>query len=254
MASEKRFGYEWSKYKDILPQYEKQFLGWVSPLTPDDFKNKVILDAGCGMGRNSYWPLKYGAKKVIAFDFDLKSVNAAKENLKEFPNAEVYYNSIYDIDFNNEFDIAFSIGVIHHLENPQKAIQNLARAVKPGGRVLIWVYAYQGNEWIVKFISPVRKLITSRLPPAFLNFLTYFVSLPFFIAVNIWPFNNPYLKQLKDFGFHHIHSIIFDQLLPEVANYWREEEAGNLLIQAGLKDIRTIRKNQNSWTVIGQKA
>lgn len=253
MASQERFGYEWSKYPKILPEYEGQFLKWVFPLIPDDFKGKRILDAGCGMGRNSFWPLKYGASEIVAFDFDQRSVEVARKNLAEFSNANVIYKSIYDIDYKDEFDIVFSIGVIHHLENPREAIRCMIQAVRPGGIVLIWVYGYEGNEWIVKSVSPVRRLITSRLPPALLNFLTYFLSTPFFALVRILPFKNQYLRQLKNFGFKHIHSIIFDQLLPRIANYYKKEEALGLMDGFGLKDFKIYRKNKNSWTVLGRK-
>ncbi|MEK7598920.1 MAG: class I SAM-dependent methyltransferase [Patescibacteria group bacterium] len=253
MASQERFGYEWSRYKKILPEHEGQFLKWVFPLVPEDFKGKRVLDAGCGMGRNSFWPLKYGVSEAVAFDFDQRSVQAARRNLSAFPHARVLYQSVYDADFENEFDIVFSIGVIHHLENPREAVRRMVRAAKSGGAVLIWVYGYEGNEWIVKFVSPARRLITSRLPPAFLNFLTYFLSAPFFALVKILPFKNPYLRQLKNFGFNHIHSIIFDQLLPRVANYYKKEEAFGLMDGFGLKDIEIYRKNKNSWTVLGRK-
>jgi len=105
MGSQDRFGYEWDKYDFMLPMYEKQFLMWIGPdLGPEDFKDKAVLDAGCGMGRNSYWPCKYGAKEVLAFDFDQRSVEAAQKTLKDFSAAKVIYKSIYDIDFVNRFE------------------------------------------------------------------------------------------------------------------------------------------------------
>ena len=45
-----RFGYEWSKYPAIIALYEHQFAAWVHPFTPQDFKSKRTLDAGCGTG------------------------------------------------------------------------------------------------------------------------------------------------------------------------------------------------------------
>jgi len=101
-----------------------------------DFKGKIILDAGCGMGRNSYWPLRWGAKRVISFDYDKQSVEAAKKTLSEFSNSEVVFKSIYEIDWRNYFDITFSIGVIHHLKNSSLAIDNLVKSLKPGGILL----------------------------------------------------------------------------------------------------------------------
>ena len=254
MASEERFGFEWGKYSCIDPKYEAQFQNWVHPLAPSDFKDKNILDAGCGMGRNSYWCLKYGARGVTAFDFDQRSVGAAQKNLKQFQNANVLYKSIYDIDWTDEFDTAFSIGVIHHLNNPKKAVQNLIRSVKKGGIILLWVYSYEGNEWIIRYINPIRIHITSKLPVRLVHFLSYFCSIPLWVFVKIFRGPNAYLRQLSAFSFYHIHSIVFDQLIPEVANYWTKKEVINLLQEAGLEEVNIHQPpNKSGWTVVGKK-
>ena len=249
-----RFGYEWSKYSEMDPNYEEQFQKWVYPLTPSFFAGKKILDAGCGMGRNSYWALKYGAGEVVAFDSDERTVRSASNLIGKIRNAKVELASIFNIPYENYFDLVFSIGVIHHLESPELAIKNMVKAAKPGAMVLIWVYGYEGNEWVERFVSPVRKLITSRINLTLLDYLTYFVSLPFFVFVKLAPMKNSYLQQLKRFKFKHIHSIIFDQLLPQIAKYYKKNEAKNLLIEAGLKEIKIYRVNNNSWTVTGVKS
>ncbi|MEK6933965.1 MAG: class I SAM-dependent methyltransferase [Nanoarchaeota archaeon] len=247
-----RFGYEWNKYNRIIPEYELQFLKWVFPLKKEDFKGKKILDAGCGIGRNSYWPLIYGAKKVLAFDYDPRTIEVAKRNLAKFKNAEIKYNSIYGIDFKNKFDISFSIGVIHHLEHPKEAVKKLIKATKKGGRVLIWVYGYEGNEWIVKYINPIRK-ITSKLPVFITHFIAYGFSIPLYVYVRLFKQKKDYLKQISRFKFWHLHSIVFDQLIPKIANYWRKEEACELMEKQGLKNIKAYQVNGNSWTVVGTK-
>ena len=254
MGSEKRFGYEWNKYSEIDPNYEVQFLKWIYPLQPEDFKGKKVLDAGCGMGRNSYWALKYGAGDLVAFDFDQRSVAAAKRNLSGFKDVQVEFRNIYDLPWQNEFDLVFSIGVIHHLENHGEAIKNLIRAAKPGGRILLWVYGHEGNEWIVKLVSPVRKFLTSKLPVGLVHLLSYLASAPLWAWVKIFHGPGPYLKQLSGFSFYHIHSIVFDQLIPKIAHYWTKEEARSLLSSfEELKDIEIHQVNSNSWTVLGEK-
>lgn len=255
MASEKRFGYEWHKYNQLDSNYEMQFRKWIGLLKPGDFKDKKVLDAGCGMGRNSYWALKYGAKQLLAFDYDQRSVAAAKKNLSCFNNCQIEFRNIYELPWQNEFDIAFSIGVIHHLENPYLAVNNLIKSVRPGGTILIWVYGYQGNQWIVRLVNPVRKNITSKLPVGLVHFLSHFASLPLWLWVKTFKGPGPYLNQLSKFKFWHTHSIVFDQLIPKVANYWRKEEAYQLFdnFRKDLKEINIYPVNNNSWTVLAKK-
>lgn len=254
MSSEERFGFEWSKYNFMDENYRLQFEKWVFPLIKKDFEGKKVLDAGCGMGRNSYWSLTWGAERVTAFDCDTRSVEAAKKNLEKFKNTEVLYKSIYDIDRSNEFDIAMSIGVIHHLKDPKLALQNLVKSLKSGGKLLIWVYSREGNGLIVKFISPVRKLITSKLPVRLTYFLSYFFSTPLYIFLKIFRPKNSYLNQLRNFKFWHIHSIVFDQLIPDIANYWTKEEVEELIGSLRLKEFSVLRPpNGQGWTVIGIK-
>lgn len=255
MSSQDRFGFEWERYSHIDPNYQLQFKNWVYPLTPADFADRKVLDAGCGMGRNSYWALRWGAKMVVAFDYDERSVEAAKRNLEEFgERAEVVFKSIYELPRENEFDLAFSIGVIHHLEDPKLAIQNLVKALKPGGRLLIWVYSYEGNERIVKFVNPVRINVTSKLPPGLVHSLTYFVSIPLWILIKILRGPTKYLRQLSTFKFRHVHSIVFDQLIPRVANYWTKSEAFALLNFPDLEQVEIYQpENKMGWIVTGIK-
>lgn len=254
MSSSDRFGYEWNKYSAMDQNYELQFKNWIYPLDKCDFNNLEILDAGCGMGRNSVWPLKWGAKRITAFDFDHRSVKRAKENLSVYPNAEVLFKSIYEMDWTRRFDLVFSIGVIHHLEYPKKALENLVRSLKTGGIIVVWVYGLEGNEWIVKYVNPIRKLITSRLPLPAVHFLSYFVSIPLFLFTRIFKGPSPYFRQISGFSLRHINSIVFDQLIPRVANYWSNQEVGNLFSDLGLRDLKIILPpNKMGWTIIAKK-
>jgi len=256
MSSSERFGFEWNKYRGIYPnyydQYRDQFLNWVTPLESEYFAGKSILDAGCGMGRNSYWPLSWGAQELIAFDKDPRSVKAAKENLKKFTNAQVVESDIYDLPWSDKFDFAFSIGVIHHLKYPKKALEQIKRTLKPGGEILIWVYSKEGFETILKILNPIRKYITSRMPLGLLHALTYIPSVPFYLYLHLFPQSREYFKQLRSFSFSHMHSILFDQLLPDVAAYYSEAEARDLLSMFREVSIRKP-KNLNGWIVRGIK-
>ena len=210
------------------------------------------MDGGCGTGRNSYWPLKYGAESVTGFDFDERKVQRATENLKDFENANIEYKSFYDFDYKNEFDISFSIGVVHILEDSKKAVNKLIDATKEGGKVLIWVYGYEGVEWVVRYINPIRR-VTSILPPWMVDVVSYFFSAPLFLFLKIFPHKHSYYELLSRFKVWHVHTIVVDQLVSPITGYLTKEEAIALMESEHLKDITAHWVNQNSWAVSGTK-
>jgi len=252
-GSPDRFGYEWNEYQEIRPEYEVQFRRWTPFLAPEDWAARTALDVGCGMGRNSYWPLHYGAEKVISIDVDARSLASARRTLASFPNSDVRERSAYDNGLTNEVDIAFSIGVIHHLEFPKLALEQMVNATKPGGQVLIWVYGYENNEWIVKYFDPFRKALFSRLPIGLVHHLSLYPSAALWLALRLGLSRIEYFRLLRTFTFRHLRSIVFDQMLPKIAHYWSRQEVEQLMSGAGLQDVRTQWVNEMSWTAIGRK-
>ena len=252
-GSPTRFGYEWNRYSEIEPVYEEQFRRWTVHLTQEDWKNKYFLDVGCGMGRNSYWPMKYGASGGVAIDVDDRSLKSARKTLENYPSVHLKHKSAYDLDETNCFDIAFSIGVIHHLEYPEKALKAMVNSVVPGGKVLIWVYGYENNEWIVQYLNPLRKLLFSKLPISLVHFLSLFPASILWLFLKLGIGRIEYFKLIKDFSFWHIRSIVFDQMLPNIANYWAKDEVEDLMRKAGLNEVKLSWVNEMSWSAIGVK-
>lgn len=252
-GSPDRFGFEWATYRKILPIYEEQFRRWTPFFAPEDWKNKTFLDVGCGTGRNTLWPLQYGAQEGYAIDVDEGSLGAARENLQHVKGAKVLKMSAYDIDFEDTFDIAFSIGVVHHLENPKLALENMKRAVKKGGKVLIWVYGYENSEWVVKYLDPIRKAMFSKLPIRFTHFLSLFPTSIIWLLIRLGLGKIEYFRLIRQFSFWHLRSIVFDQMLPHIAHYWKEQEVRDLMSSVGLKNIELRHVNDMSWAAIGEK-
>ena len=66
------------------------------------------------------------------------------------------------------------------------------------------------------------------------------------------PRPTPYLRELSQFEFWHLHSIVFDQLIPAVANYWTHEEVDLLAKNAPLASYGIERpRNGNGWIIQG---
>lgn len=253
-GSPERFGYEWGTYAELLPEYEEQFRRWTPQLAPEDWRGLRFLDVGCGMGRNSVWPMRYGAAGGVAADIDDRSLTSATRNLAPYPAVEVRRCSAYDLPFSDEFDIAFSIGVIHHLEFPERALARMVAAVKPGGRVMIWVYGRENNGWLLPMLNPLRKLLFSRLPVSFTHHLSLYPAALLWLLLRLGVRPGEYFRLIARFGFGHLRSIVFDQMLPRIAHYWTRDEVATLMTAAGLGDVRLEWVNGMSWAAIGTRA
>jgi SAM-dependent methyltransferase len=252
-GSPERFGYEWDRYSEILPDYEEQFRNWTVHLRPEDWCGTSFLDVGCGTGRNSYWPMTYGASRGKAIDVDQASLAVARRNLARFSAVSVEEKSAYAIGETDAYDIVFSIGVIHHLQSPELALSAMVRAAKPGGRVLIWVYGYENNEWIVRFFDPLRRALFSRLPIGLVHHLSLYPSAGLWLALRLGVGRIAYFRLLRRLQFGHIRSIVFDQMLPRIAHYWPRATVEALLTQAGLSEVQSSWVNEMSWSAIGTK-
>jgi SAM-dependent methyltransferase len=252
-GSSERFGYEWEHYSDILPEYEEQFRRWLPFFLPADWIGRSFLDVGCGMGRNSYFPMCYGAARGMAIDVDERSLAAARRNLGCFPNVQVGYLSVYDIAWQDEYDIVFSIGVIHHLEQPELALRRMVASVKPGGIVAIWVYGRENMGLLIAVLDPLRKLLFSRLPISWVHLLSNIPATALWLGLNLGLGKIDYFRLIRRFSYKHLRSIVFDQMLPRIANYACREEVEQLMQNSGLIHIELEWINEMSWAAKGVK-
>ncbi len=252
-GSPDRFGFEWGTYAKVLPEYEEQFRRWTPHLAPEDWSGLRFIDVGCGMGRNSLWPMRYGAAGGLAVDVDDRSLASAARTLASHPGVEVRSCSAYDLPQEEGFDIAFSIGVIHHLEHPARALARMAGAVRPGGRVMIWVYGRENNGWLLPILNPLRKALFSRLPIRLTHHLSLYPTVLLWLLLRAGIRPGPYFRLLSTFRFGHVRSIVFDQMLPRIAHYWTRAEVEALMLQAGLEDVRLDWVNEMSWAAIGRR-
>lgn len=99
-------------------------------------KVKSVLDAGCGMGEFTKI-LVQGGLFVTAVDYSEEVIAFAKKKSSS-PNARFLTADIYNLPFSeNTYDMAICIAVLQHLKNPQKAISEVVRTLKPGGIFVI---------------------------------------------------------------------------------------------------------------------
>ncbi len=257
-----RFGQQWNEFDFLGPHYETQFLGWISPNTPETFRGKVVLEGGCGKGRHSALVSKWGAKDVLAVDLG-SAVDACYRNTRGYPNVHVIQADLFHLPVKPaSVDVAFSVGVLHHTPSPEACFEELVKTVKPGGRVIAWVYGAENNGWIIHGVNPLREAITSRLPHRAVYQLSkvpaallWAVGKGVYIPLHkgsLTPlgeklFYHRYITHIAQFPFNEIHSIVHDHLTPPIAHYIPEDEFKGWFGRAGLEQVEVGWHNENSW-------
>jgi SAM-dependent methyltransferase len=197
--------------------------------------------------------MTYGALGGLSLDVDDRTLDRARRNLAQFPSVEVRNQSIYEITEADTFDIAFSIGVIHHLSDPDAAVARLVYSVKPCGLVLVWLYGREKNGWIVRLFNPLRHALFSRLPLGLVHRLSWPLTAVLWCGLRLGLPPGAYYRLIRKFSFEHLRAIVFDHMIPRIAHYYTRTEAETLFVRAGLTDIRCTWVNQNSWSVVGRK-
>ena len=120
-----------------------------------------ILDAGCGTGSATDYLIHLNPEaEIVAIDISQKALEVAQERCRR---SGVIANHSQPISFHHmkledaeeltgEFDLINCVGVLHHLPEPEKGIQALAKKLAPGGLLHIFVYAELGR-WEISLMQ-----------------------------------------------------------------------------------------------------
>jgi SAM-dependent methyltransferase len=122
-----------------------------------------VLDLGCGTGNVSAVAVATGAE-VVGIDPSERLVGVARERV---PDAELLVGSAEDLPFEDaSFDVVISLFAVIFTPDPERAMAEIVRVLKPGGRALItsWVPAGPIDAGIGTFVRAAAAL--SPKPPA----------------------------------------------------------------------------------------
>jgi 2-polyprenyl-3-methyl-5-hydroxy-6-metoxy-1,4-benzoquinol methylase/uncharacterized protein YbaR (Trm112 family) len=182
-STRQSFGFEWLRHQVTGFAENREFFVRSLGIDPSELAGKLVLDAGCGMGRFLEVAASGGAE-VVGLDLS-RAVERAQRETRHRGRAHFVQGDILRPPFAAEqFDLVFSIGVLHHTTSTEAAFRALVPLVKPGGRIAIWVYrTFQPEipvgvhkrafERLSEWVSDGTRAVTTRLPHEVLHLLSY---------------------------------------------------------------------------------
>lgn len=264
------FASSWNNVRPGSVYTESQFLDWISPLTPKDLKGATVIELGYGNGSLLVHAAGCAPSRLVGVELG-ETEYVARANLAgSGAQAEFIKADLCEVDA-GRFDVAYCIGVLHHLKHPERGVLSLLRHTRPGGRFHAWVYGREGNGVVIALVDPLRK-IASALPWWFTKYaIAGPMVLPYFLWARLsegaaarWPGLRRLLSRFplyeytrwiaaREFWF--FHHVAFDQLVTPQTRYFSEEE-----VRAFLKDpdidpssVYILPRNGNSWKFGGRK-
>jgi SAM-dependent methyltransferase len=254
------FGKQWTTFVDNEGYYgsAELFVDVVSPLLSlEDVQGARVADIGSGTGRFVVILLNAGASHVFAVE-PSESFRIVRQNTAALADRITYINRRgEDLPPGLGLDMVFSYGVIHHIPDPLPTMRAAYNALRPGGQCVTWLYGHEGNALYLAVARPLR-WITTRLPDRALMGLCSMLNVVadvYIAACRVLPLPlRGYMRNV--FGKlerRRRYEVIFDQLNPAYAKYYRRDEARALFEAAGFVDIRLHHRHGYSWTVVGRR-
>lgn len=153
-AIQKRVVEMYSKHPWPGTRQTDEEMGWrlrVLGVNPKDYDDRSVVDLGCGTGEYAFWYATHGARQVTGVDLSDGSLARAREQANQYDVRNVTFvkQDVLALEFPDEqFDYAYSVGVLHHTGDPFRGFQEMVRVTKPGGVVIVSLYNRYTRSWL----------------------------------------------------------------------------------------------------------
>ena len=230
------FGRQWNRYDVARPEEDEATFRVKTGMAPRDLAGRLVLDAGCGGGRYARLLGAHGAR-VVAVDKST-AVEKAAALCAELPNVLIAQADLLDLPIaEGVFDLVYSIGVLHHTPDPRRAFAQIARRVKPGGRLAVWLY--RRNTAPQEWMNTGIRGLTTRLPARVLEPLCAGLG-----ALGSIPLLNRTLSKLVNFSSHPDWTLRvcdnFDWYAPRYQSHHTLDELERWFADEGFADITVL--------------
>lgn len=262
------FGEEWEKFYKFsdaeINQIGFEYFGFLSDNILN--KNTYALDVGCGTGRWTKY-LSNKVKFIEAID-PSKAIIYADKLLKDVSNVRLSVASTDNIPFADEtFDFVMSVGVLHHIPNTQKAMNDCVKKVKKGGYFYVYLYYALDNrgfyfKLLFKLVDSIRKAVSSLSPnlkKIVCDLLALTIYMPIILLgrlINYLGFKK--ISKLLPLSAYQNKSLFvvrndaLDRFGTKLEQRFSREQIKKMMAEAGLTNI-VIPNGPVFWTALGQK-
>jgi SAM-dependent methyltransferase/uncharacterized protein YbaR (Trm112 family) len=264
-STRESFGYQWTVFSEMVVDFRQNFLHYIAPLDERFFPGKRGLDLGCGFGRHIYNAAKFGAEMVGVDISD--AIESTRVNTQGLPNVHLVQADVYHLPVRpGVFDFAYSIGVLHHLPEPETAFQRVVALVRPGGSVFIWVYS--NSRRIMNGMLESVRAVTTRSPKPVQQLLSFVGAsidwvgfvLPY-RALSKMPaigpvarrFGPPRLKVYAEYPFQVVYADWFDRLAAPIRFYYDGDAMRGWLERARLEHPAISPTGLFGWRAYGER-
>lgn len=199
-------------------------------IRPAWYRDKWVLDAGCGHGRYLREFARLGAT-AVGVDVG-HGPELARVPLSD-PRIHVVQGDILELPFADaSFDLAFCDGVLHHTPNAKAGFLELARVVKPGGAVYVWLYPKEGR--LREAFFGAARAVTTRLPGAALRTFCFAVA-PLTAAVRSYS-----KTRFPRASWGECAQVVHDWLAPPIQTHHTFDEVAGWAKEAGLGELEEL--------------
>ena len=154
----------WDTFAGVYDLFENAYNGKVNRKFTSEVagyinKTDKVLECACGTGMISS-KVAPNCESLIATDFSQNMLKQASKKCSKFNNVSFEFGNIMELRFEDEsFDKVIAGNVIHLLDEPYKAIDELLRVCKKGGKVIIPTYVTgEGKAKGSKLIKLFKKI------------------------------------------------------------------------------------------------
>lgn len=260
------FSESWNRVGTVYSH--DQFLEWFEPLTPDDLRGADVIELGFGNGSLLQHVAQCAPARLVGIELG-DTIGQTSRNLASAPvRAELHRGDLTAANLGT-FDVAYCIGVLHHLDNPAAGFDAVLRHTRLGGRFHCWVYAHEGNALVRLIVEPVRR-VASRLPwwltkygIALTMVAPYFLYAKALRSLRLDGKSSPlrwlplfaYTRWIARERFGFFHHVAFDQLVTPRTRYISRRTVDEWLTREDIQQNSTyvIFRNGNSWKFGGIK-